>query len=161
MGVVSWLVLRGWGIRLRREVRHYWWGHLQVAEVGRVGDIVVACTDADEFDFRHDEAVAAGVLAHAALEVREAVEVFDALVWWFLAHAAVPAVEALDEADEAAALVAGGCEFGICGIVGDEMGPAVGAVSCEKGLRCWFEDQPLADGGLDSGVYAGSVDVAD
>jgi hypothetical protein len=39
------------------------------------------------------------VFAHAALQVGEAVEVFDAAVRCFIAHACIPAVEALDYAD--------------------------------------------------------------
>lgn len=112
MGVGHLLLVLGWAIRFRREVCRDWRGDLQVAEIRGVAIITIAArADADELDLGHDEAVAAGVVAHAALEVCEAVQVLDALVRLFVAHAAVPAVEALDEADEAAALAAGGCAF--------------------------------------------------
>ena len=73
--------------------------HFEVAEVRRT---LGAIADDDHFDLGHNEAVAAAMLAHAFVQVREAPQVFDFFVVAFDAHAGVPAVEGLDEPDDAA-----------------------------------------------------------
>lgn len=78
---------------------------------------------ADEFDFRHDEAVAAGVFAHVAVELGEGGQVEDFALADFVSHACVPAVEGFDESDYAAATVAGECALGVVLVVGEEVGP--------------------------------------
>ena len=61
-----------------------------------------AAAHAEELDLRHDEAVPAAVLAHVAVQVGESAQVLDLPVVAFDAHASVPAVEGLDEADDTA-----------------------------------------------------------
>lgn len=79
----------------------------QEAKVGRFVRRFGAETDADELDLCDQEAVAAGVVAHYALQVGKAGEVEDLLVANFVAHAGVPAVVGLDEPDYAGARGAG------------------------------------------------------
>lgn len=78
---------------------------LQVAEVWN--GIFGSGSDAYEFDFGHDEAVAAGMFAHAAVELGQGGEVEDFALAHFVSHAGVPAVEGFDEPDDAASAVAG------------------------------------------------------
>lgn len=59
-------------------------GELEEAEMR---DVEGAHADADELDFGGDEAVAARVLAHAAVQVREPLQVFDFGLAGFVAHA--------------------------------------------------------------------------
>lgn len=81
-----------------------------------------AAADAEELDLGHDEAVAAAVFAHDALEVGEALEVEDLLGWGLAAHARVPLVVALDEADDATPAVAKEGLLVVGGVAGDELG---------------------------------------
>ena len=74
-----------------------------------------AHADADEFDFRDEEAVARVALAHQAVQVGEAGEVERLLAVLFLAHARVPDVVGLDEADDAAAAEDLGLVVGVRG----------------------------------------------
>lgn len=94
-------------------------GELEEAEMR---DVEGAHADGDELDFGGDEAVAAGVLAHAAVQVGEALEVFDFWLARLVAHARVPAVKGLDEANDAATAVAGEGASGVVLVVGDEVG---------------------------------------
>lgn len=57
--------------------------------------------DKDELDLGQDEAVAATVLAHNVVEVRQASEVLDTLDVTLDSHAGVEAVIALDKANHA------------------------------------------------------------
>ena len=75
-------------------------GELEEAEVGFA--FFGAHADADEFNLRDEEAVAGVALAHQAVEVGEAGEVKRLLAVLFLAHARVPDVVGLDEADDTA-----------------------------------------------------------
>jgi hypothetical protein len=88
---------------LRRDRR----SKLQISKIRHIITIVAACADANELDLRHDEAVATGMLAHATLQVGQTVEVLNTLVWLLIAHAGIPAVEALDESNDPAARRAG------------------------------------------------------
>ena len=72
---------------------------LEVAEVRRRFG---AEAHADEFDFGDDEAVAAVVLAHQALQVGKVLQVFNAFLAEFSAFSGVPAFEGHDEADDPA-----------------------------------------------------------
>jgi hypothetical protein len=65
------------------------------------------------------------VFAHAALQVRQSIEVLNASVRSFVAHSGVPSVEALDDADEAAARETGACALRVRGVVGQEVWVAV------------------------------------
>ena len=58
-----------------------------------MGDGLGAVAHDDQLDFGHDETVAAAVLAHVAVQVCEAAEVFDFSVVAFDAHACVPAIK--------------------------------------------------------------------
>ena len=62
------------------------------------------------------------MLAHAAVQVREAAEVGDALVVAFDAHGGVPAVEGLDEPDDAAETATEDERRGIVSVVAYEAG---------------------------------------
>ena len=77
---------------------------------------------AEELDFRHDEAVAAAVFAHDAVEVREALQVEDLLWGRLAAHARVPLVVTLDETDDAAAAIAIDGLLVVGWVAGDELG---------------------------------------
>ena len=92
-------------------------GELEEAEEGFA--VLGAHTHADEFDFGDEEAVAGVAFAHEAVEVGEAGEVLGLLAVFFLAHACVPELEGLDEADNAAA--AEGVGF-VVGVGGEEEG---------------------------------------
>lgn len=72
----------------------------EVAEVGLA--FFGAHAHADEFDFRHDEAVAGVAFAQQAVQMGEAGEVERLLAVLFFAHAAVPGLVRLDEADDTA-----------------------------------------------------------
>ena len=75
--------------------------------MAEVRGAVRAGADAHQFDFGDDEAVAALVLAHVVVQLREVLEVVDLLDGVSVTHARVPAVKGLDETDDAAATVAG------------------------------------------------------
>ena len=95
---------------------------LQEAEIRH---ILGASTDTDELDFGQDEAVAAAVFAHAALQMGESGQVQDFFLPDFVPHARVPAVVGFDEADDAAAPVAGEGLLDVVLVVGDEVGAVV------------------------------------
>lgn len=65
------------------------------------------------------------MLAHASLQVGEAVEVLDSSVGRFVAHSGVPAVVTLDDANESPAGKAGARALCVAGIVGEEVRFAV------------------------------------
>ena len=88
-------------------------GELQEAEVRFA--FFGAHAHADEFDLRHDEAVAGVAFAHEPVQVREAGEVERLLAVLFLAEAGVPDLVGLDEADDAAAAEAVGLVVGVRG----------------------------------------------
>jgi len=131
---------------------------LQEAEVWRGGALLGAHADADEFDFGDEVAVAAVVLAHDALEVREVREVADVGLALAVAHAGVPDVVGFDETDEAAAAVAAEGVGGVVGVGREEVRAVVAAV---LGLHGDVAGVALAgfDGGVDLGGVVARDDV--
>lgn len=127
---------------------------LQEPEVGRA--VLGAHAHADEFDFRDDEAVAAVVLAHDALQMGEVREVFDVGLALAVAHACVPDVVGFDEADEAAAAVAAEGLGRVVGVGGEEVGAVFAGVF---GLHGDVAGVALA--GFDGGVDLGGVEARD
>ena len=124
-------------------------------EQAEVGHALGAHAHADELDLGEEEAVAGAVLAHAALQVRQALQVLDLGLAELVAHARVPAVEGLDEADDAAAAVA---EEGLRVFVGvgrDEVRAVGGAelVGAHRQVR------DLAHRRFEGGVEFGGVEV--
>lgn len=119
-----------------RDRRRNWGGDFQEAEVGHVVAFVAAGAHADEFDFGDNEAVATGVLAHAALQMRESLEVLDSPVRWFVTHPRVPPVVAFDDADEPSARETGARALSIAGVVGEKMRSAVVFVPDCAHVRC-------------------------
>lgn len=91
------------------------------AAPGTIGD--GAHADADELNLRHDEAVAAGLLAHHPLQLCERAEVLDLLVGIAAAFPRVPGLVGFDQPDDPALR---GCEFkGVgtrAGVVAEEVG---------------------------------------
>ena len=126
---------------------------LQEAKVGHVG---CPQAHADELDLGEQEAVAARVLAHAAVQVREALQVLDAGLAELVAHARVPAVKGLDEADDAAAAVAAEDVFGVVLVVGEE----VRAVAVAGLVGAHRDVVELALGDFEGGVDFDGVEVA-
>lgn len=92
-----------------------------------IGHLVRAGAHADELDLGDEEAVAAAVVAHAALQVGQPGEVEDFFLPDLVPHAGVPAVVGFDQADDAAARVAGKGLLDVVLVVGDEV-RAVGFV---------------------------------
>lgn len=129
-------------------------GQLQEAEVGRA--VLGAHAHADEFDFRDDEAVAAVVLAHDALQVGEVREVFDVRLALAMAHARVPDVVGFDESDEAAAAVAAEGLGRVVGVGGEEVRAVVAVV-----LGLHGDVAGVALTGFDGGVDLGGVEARD
>lgn len=113
---------------------------------------------ADEFDLRDDEAVAAGMFAHVAMDMRESGEVFDAPLAHFVAHARVPAVEGFDDADDAATTVARECLFVVVLVVGQEVGAVATFIGGAHGDVVWSSDGGF-EGGADFWDKEGGVDV--
>jgi hypothetical protein len=68
--------------------------------------------------------------------VRESIEVLDASVRSFIAHAGVPSVEALDNANEAAAWETSACALRVRGVIGEEVWVAVVFVACVPHVWC-------------------------
>lgn len=93
-----------------------------------VRDIFRSEPDADEFDFRDDETVAAGMFAHVAVDLTEACEIFNATLPHFMAHAGVPTIESFDDTNDSTAAIASESLFKIVLIIGDEMGAVAGFV---------------------------------
>ena len=83
-------------------------------EKAEVRDVFRAGAHADQLDLRDDEAVAAAVLAHAAMKLRQSGEVEDFAVADFVAHARVPPVKGHDQPNDAAASVA---RYGVVDVV--------------------------------------------
>lgn len=139
-------------------------GHLQEPEIRHVVVARAAAgAHADQLDLRDDEPVATAVLAHAALQMGQAVEVLDLAVGRLVAHARVPPIEALDHADEAAAREARARAVCVAGVVGEEVRAAgvfgAGGVA-ERGREVKAEVfWALGDG--EGGVDARGVDVVD
>ena len=79
-----------------------------------------AQADADELDFRDDETIAAIMLSHEALEMCEAVKVFDEVMTLTLPLAGIPTLVRLDKANDAA--LAGEIAGLLVGKPGDEIG---------------------------------------
>ena len=99
------------------------------------------------------------MLAHDALEVSEALQVEDLLGRGLAAHAGVPVVVALDEADDAATSVTEECLLEVRGVAGDELGLGAGA-GC--GLDGAHLHVGVALGDLEGGVdLVGVVVCAD
>ena len=111
---------------------------------------------ADEFDFRDDEAVAAVVLAHQALQVRQVGEVFHVGLAPAVPHARVPELVGLDEADEASAAVAADGVGEVVGIGGEEVGAVFGGVFGSHG-----DVAGVALAGFDGRVDFGGVEARD
>ena len=61
-----------------------------------------AHADTDKLNFRHDEAVAAGLLAHHPLQLCERAEVLDLLVGIAAALSRVPRLVGFDQPDDSA-----------------------------------------------------------
>lgn len=89
-------------------------GELEEAEVGLA--FLGAHAYADEFDLRHDEAVAGVAFAHQPVQVGEAGEVERLLGVLFLAEARVPDLVRLDETDDTAAAERVSLVVGVCGL---------------------------------------------
>lgn len=96
------------------------------------------------------------MLAHAAVQVREALQILDAGLAELVAHARVPAVKGLDEADDAAAAVAAEDVIGVVLVVGEE----VRAVAVAGFLGAHRDVVELALGDFEGGVDFGGVEVA-
>lgn len=111
-------------------------GQLEVAEDGHAsggvegggvwGRRVAACANAEKLDLGHDEAVAAAVLAHDALEVSETLKVEDLLRGRLAAHASVPVVVGLDKTDNATTSVTKEGLLEVRGVAGNELGLVAG-----------------------------------
>ena len=101
-------------------------GELQVAEIG--DQLLRPRSDADQFDFRHDEAVAARVLAHASMQMGQRGQVENLTLAHFVPHARVPPVERLDQPDDAPAAVPGQRALHVVLVVGDEVRPVFRAL---------------------------------
>jgi hypothetical protein len=80
-----------------------------------------AAAHTQEFDLGHDEAVAATVLAHHAMQMCETLKVQDLLGRRLAAHACVPLVVALDKPDDAATAFAEDGLLVVGGVVRDEL----------------------------------------
>lgn len=119
-------------------------------EGGGVGGRRVATgAHAEELDLGHDEAVAAAVLAHDALEVSEALEVKNLLGCGLAAHASVPVVVALDETNNAATSITEEGLLEVGGVAGDELGLVAGVGSGLDGAHLHVA---VALGDLESSV---------
>ena len=130
-------------------------GEVQEAEIGR--PFLSAHAHADEFDLGDDEAVAAVVLAHHALQVGEVGEILDVRLALSVTHARVPDLVGFDEADEAAATV--GAADGLGGVVcvgGEEVRAVFGRVLGSHG-----DVAGVALTGFDGGVDLGRVEAGD
>ncbi len=91
-------------------------------QVTEIGDRVFRPgPHADEFDFRHDEPVAAGMLAHAAVQLRQRGQVEDLPLADFVTHARVPPVERFDQADDPAPAVPRERALDVVLVIGDEV----------------------------------------
>lgn len=90
--------------------------------LGVVGRVFGAGANTQELDFGDDETVAAAMLAHHAVKVRQSAEVVDLLRCVLRPHPGVPLLVSLDDADEAAATVAvQSVEGDVVAVVGDEV----------------------------------------
>jgi hypothetical protein len=95
------------------------------------------------------------VFAHAALQMRETIQVLDTAVGSLVAHARIPTVKALDDADQAAARKTSASAICVSGVIGQEMGMAVIFVSCASDVWGGVELQMIfalgdGQGGVDS-----------
>ena len=99
------------------------------------------------------------MVAHVLLQLRQALEVNDLAVRSLVAHAAVPAIEAAHDADDAAAAVAGQRLGGVVGVVGDEVWSLVRAASGAIG-RPHADVATVAERDAHGGVEFGGVKVA-
>ena len=113
---------------------------------------------ADEFDLRDDEAVAARVFAHVAMDVREPGEVFDAPLAHFVAHARVPAIKGLDDADDAAAAITRQRLLEVVLVVGQEVRAVTAFVGGAHREVVWGSNGGF-EGGADFWDEEGGVDV--
>ena len=112
--------------------------------------VLGAHAHADEFDLRDEEAVAGVAFAHEAVQVGEAGEVLGLLAVLLLAHACVPELVGLDEADDAAA--AEGVGF-VVGVGGEEEGAVFFGQFRDHG-----DVVLVALAGLEGGVDFGGVE---
>ena len=109
-----------------------------------------AHADADEFNLRDEEAVASVALAHQAMQVGEAGEVERLFAVFFLAHARVPDVVGLDDADDAAAAEGLGL---VVGVRGQEEGAVFFAQFWNHG-----DVMLMALAGFEGGINFGGVE---
>ena len=125
--------------------------HLEVAKVRRA---LGAVAGDEQLDLGQDEAVAAAVVAHALVQVGEAAEVLDLLVVALDAHARVPAVERLDEADDAAEAAAVDELGRVVGVVADErrLAGAVGGAHGEVAAALGEAQRGVELGAVEAGV---------
>lgn len=112
-----------------------------------------AHANADELDFSDDVAVAAIVLPHENLQMREALEVFDEGIALAMALAGVPALVRLDEADHAA--VAGEVARTLVGKPGDKVDTVLLVASDRHSIVI------VTLGGEEGGVDFGNVGMSD
>ena len=132
-------------------------GEVQETEIG--GPFLGAHAHADELDFRDDEAVAAVVLAHHALQVRQLRQVFHVRLPFAMAHTRVPDLVGFDEADEPAAFAASSADAAdglrrVVGVGGDEVCAVFGGVLSAHG-----DVAGMALAGFDGGVDFGRVEA--
>lgn len=92
--------------------------NLQVPKVRRRLAPIPHNTD---LNLRHDKPVATSMLAHAFMQMRQPSQILDFFMVALDAHAAVPAVEGLDQPDDAAVRFAVHERGGVVGVVADEM----------------------------------------
>jgi hypothetical protein len=136
-------------------------GGLEVAEDGDTGLCVdgggvnggsvggTAAADAKELDLSHDEAIAAAVLAHDAVEMRKALEVENLLGRRLAAHTRVPVVVALDETNNAATSITKDGLLVVGGIARDILGLSA---HTRDGLDSTHDHVSVTLGDLESGI---------
>lgn len=129
-------------------------------EEAEVRNILRARADADEFDFRDDEAVAAAMFAHTPVELRQRSEIEYFSVTYFSTHPRVPAVKGHDEADDATPAIAGNGVLVVVLIVCDKVGAVLGSF-CSHGnmvLVALTDFERIVDlGGIEISVYGCEV----
>lgn len=122
------------------------------------GGGVTTAADANHLDLGHDEAVAAAVLAHDAVQVRKAGEVVDLLVGCLGAHASVPLVIRLDNADDTTTLVTVDGLLVVGGVVGHEVDRSLVGGEALAGAE---RHVGVALGNAESGADLGAIVVTD
>ena len=98
------------------------------------------------------------MVAHVLLQLRQAFEVDDLAVRRLVPHAAVPAIEAAHDADDAAAAVAGQRLGRVVDVVGDEMRALVRTARGAVG-RPHADVAAVAEGHAHGGVELCGVEI--